>query len=220
VGDVTEASRRAAAELRWAALVALGTHALAGFVMLLVLRRGLASNPEIADRMAFVAEHAISWRAAWVSWSVAALSFLYLSVTLARAASSRDASAAAFSNVAPFVAAAAVAIDLSAETLAMFVLPDLARASDVAPFQLVERIVTVLSGGLANALYTIAFSLLAWTARGWLPRYASLAAVVVALSGATLTVSAAAGSAAGMVWSNAALLPALLVWLWGVAKSA
>ena len=217
---MTEPSRRAATDLRFGALLALGTHALAGFLMLLLLRSGLPSNPDIADRMAFIAEHVVSWRAAWLSWSVAALSILYLSVILARTASSREVSATTFSNVAPFVAAAAVAIDLSAETLAMLVLPDLARASDVSTFHVLERIVTVLSGGLANALYTIAVSLLAWAARGWLPRYASPAAVVVAFSGTTLTLSAAVGSAPGMVWSNIALMPALLLWLWGVARTA
>jgi hypothetical protein len=113
-----------------------------------------------------------------------------------------------------------VVADLSAEAVAVVILPGVARGAELGRFQHFEGIITSLSGGLANALYTLATSLLAWAARGWLPRYASVAAVVVALSGVILTIAAVVGLPRGMVWSNVVLVPALLAWLWGVSSAA
>jgi hypothetical protein len=201
-----------------AAMLAFVTHALAGALLALVLRHGLASEPDLAARVSFVASHAWAWRLSWLAWSAAALAIFLLSVRLARAqlGSARSAVVAA----APLLVACAVAADLSGQVQAIVLLPEHAQAAEPARFASIERLVTLLSGVLANGLYTLGIVLLAWGARDWLPRWASLAAAVVGVSGAALSGSAGAGFAQGVFWSTAALMPALLAWLWAMARAA
>jgi hypothetical protein len=203
--------------LHHAAVLAFVTHAVAGALLGLVLRHGLASEPDPAARISFVSAHAWAWRLSWLAWSAAALAIFLLSVRLARAEFART--RVALVAAAPLLIACAVAADLSGQVQAIVLLPEHAQAGEPARFASIERLVTLLSGVLANGLYTLGIVLLAWGARAWLPRWASLAAVVVGSSGAALSVSAGAGFVRGVFWSTAVLMTALLAWLWAVARA-
>src|SRR5262245_22065705 len=63
--------------LRRAALRAFFAHSVAAFGMLLVLRHGLETTPELQDRLAFLVNHRAPWTLAWLSWTAAAFSILY-----------------------------------------------------------------------------------------------------------------------------------------------
>jgi hypothetical protein len=200
-----------------AAVLAFVTHAVAGALLGLVLRHGLASEPDLAARVSFVATHAWAWRLSWLAWSAAALAIFLLSVRLARI-QPRSARSTLVAG-APLLIACALAADLSGQVQAIVLLPEHAQAGEAARFASIERLVTLLSGVLANGLYTLGIVLLAWGASDWLPRWASLAAAVVGVSGAALSGSAGAGFARGVFWSTAVLMLALLSWLWAVARA-
>lgn len=128
------------------------------------------------------------------------------------------------------VCTAAVACDLAAESILMGVVVDLARPtldelSRAAPgagsrFLLWQRSAVTLTGYVANGLYTLATLLLVWTTRRAHPPLAVAAGLATVAAGVVLSAAALAGSVAGMFWSNALLLPSLLVWLAAVASYA
>ena len=202
-----------------AAWLALGVHVVAGAAMLLVLRRGLSTNPEIQDRMRFVAENAAAWRGAWATWNLAALSIVYFFLCFARFHASGE-PVAGRCRAAAWMAAAAVVLDLSAEAVMMFALPVAARAGDPASFVLLDRRAVLLTGFAANALYTLATVVAAVATRGSYPAWTSSAGALIGVVGALLSLSALAASVAGMFWTNAFLVPLLSVWLLGVALNA
>ena len=197
------------AELRRAAWVAFAAHLLAGTALALILRHGLETNPDLAGRMRFLAEHRTLWISGWLTWNVAALSMLWFSVSFAEAHGGL--------RIAVALVSAAVAADLGAEAIEMGVLPSLSVSSE---FLTWHRVCVMLTGYLANGLYTFASILLAWKARREYPGWVSALAVGVALFGTLLSASALAGSTKGLFWSNAGLMPCLLGWMVGVALTA
>lgn len=202
--------------LRRAAWLAAATHAVAGLALLLVLRHGLDTNPSLEARARFVAEHGAQWTSAWLTWNAAALSILYFCVAFAAAHwSEHDTTTLA---LAVAVCTAAVACDLAAESILMGLLPGL--TSDAAGFLLWSRSAVLLTGYVANGLYTLATLLLVWATRRAHPPLAVAAGLATAAAGVALSAAALAGSVAGMFWSNAVLLPSLLVWLAAVARHA
>lgn len=203
--------------LATAAWIALATHALAGAAMLFVLRRGLATNPDLDDRLAFVAGNPFSWRAAWFTWNAAALSILYFFYCFA-AAHRIEGEKTALRFAVP-VGALAVAFDLTAELIMMFALPAAARAG-IEPFLQTDRAAVLLTGFGANTLYTVAAAILALGTRRFYPVWTWGAGAGVGIAGALLSVSVLAGSINGMFWTNAFLVPLLTLWLFGVAIAA
>jgi predicted DCC family thiol-disulfide oxidoreductase YuxK len=204
-----------------AAFVALALHLLAGAAMALVLRRGLETNADLLDRLRFLAEHAGAWRAAWLAWSLAALSILYFYAQFARAHSESGSPA----RVAVLLGAAGVVADLSGEAIEMVSLPDLAATALATPgalqlFFARHRLAVLLTGFLANGLYTAAAVLLCWTGRRAYPRWTLAAGLGVGVSGVWLSAAALIGSTAGMFWSNVVLIPCIVLWLTGVAVAA
>src|SRR5437870_2296897 len=124
--------------------------------MLLVLRRGLpvpGSAP--SARLDFVRGHAGLWRGAWILWHAAAVSLVLLFLVLAERFRRRAPVRAALAMI---VAVAGLAADLAAEAILMAVPP----AFDERGFEAAEVAAGVLTGYLANGLYTAAGLLLTW----------------------------------------------------------
>ncbi|MGH9750404.1 MAG: thiol-disulfide oxidoreductase DCC family protein [Candidatus Polarisedimenticolia bacterium] len=204
-----------------AAFIALTLHLVAGLAMALVLRRGLETNADLLDRLRFLAEHAGLWRVAWLAWNAAALSIIYFYVAFARAHAGNGAPM----RVAVLLGAAGVVTDLCAEAIEMFALPALAAGAlagrgALSLFFSTHRLAVLLTGFLANGLYTVAAVVLCWAARRVYPRWTLAAGMGVGASGAWLSAAALLDSTAGMIWSNAVLIPCLALWQAGVAAAA
>jgi hypothetical protein len=202
IAPVSLSPRRAARVAYFAAAANL----VAGLMMAVAFKKGLPipGNP-FADRIAFVREHAILWRAGWFSWHAAAVGLVLLVLVLA---SRFRGHAPIRAPLAAVLAIAGLAADLAAEAIAMGVAP-VVESRD---FLLVESMYGVLTGYLANGLYTVAGILLTWAGARELPR--TVLAVGVPVWGAGLWLSAAslAHSAAGQLWSTAVLMPLFVLW--------
>ena len=219
------------AQLRFAAWLSIAVHGIAGLAMALILRHGLVGNSDVLQRLQFITENRGSWIGAWLTWNVAALSILYFYAAFARAHRSDGQSSRGVMNFAVLVSVAAVAVDLAAEAIEIGVLPGLAlevlmddtkQASDASlhVFLVVDRIAVMMTGFLANGLYTVAAVLLVWSSMHAYPKWIWTAGFAVGLSGCGLSVAALLDSVPGMIWSNVVLLPCLLIWQLGVAVTA
>src|SRR5688572_2577835 len=78
-----ESARLAWRRLSRAAILSLIVHLAAGIAMLVVLRHGLETNPDLNGRLRFLTEQKAQWIAAWLVWNAAALSILYFFVAFA-----------------------------------------------------------------------------------------------------------------------------------------
>ncbi|MCZ6688737.1 MAG: hypothetical protein O7H41_03945 [Planctomycetota bacterium] len=204
--------------LRLAAWIALGTHFIAGAAMAILLRPGLETEPDLASRMEYVTEHGAAWVGGWLCWTVAALSIIYFYTTFALAYRSEGGIRATLLRIAIGLGIVAVTADILAQTIEIGILPELARARADLEFLLMHRRAVLLTGYLANGLYTISAILLASTTRRFYPSWVWLAGTFgVGVSGVGLSVAALIDSVAGMVTANALLVPAILCWLVGVA---
>jgi hypothetical protein len=202
-----------------AAWLAFAVHLVAGLAMALILRHGLETNADLTGRLRFVAQHRPLWTAGWLSWTVAAVTILNFYARFAAAHRSRGASPAPLTT-AVLLTTVAVAADWSAQAIEMLVLPGLARSANATGFLLWHRYAVVLTGFLANGLYTISALLLVWVSRRAYPRWVRVTGFGVVVGGSILSSAAWADCAAGMLFANVVLVPCLLVWLAGVAVSA
>lgn len=196
------------ARLGRAAFLSLAAHLLAGLAMAFVLRRGLGTNPDLADRLLFLDGQRWLWRAAWGTWNAAALSVLWFFRCFVRAHEG-DLDARPWLRPVTPLALVAVAADLAAEAIYQWVVPGLAGHEMLAW----DRRAVLLTGFFANGLYTAATGLSVWGSRAAYSSVAFGAGALVVAAGAWLSSSALADSVAGMFWSNVALVPALLGWL-------
>jgi hypothetical protein len=187
--------------LRRAAVIAFVTHLVAGLCMLIVLGPGLDTNPDIGARLQYIASHRAAWTGAWLTWHLAAFSILYFY--------------AAFTTVhglkryAVYLTILAMAADFTGETIEWAFIPSVA-ATAYAPL---HRSAVLLSGFVGNTLYSLSALFLARSAREAYPRYTTIAGYAVGAVGMALSVSVVIDSATGMLWTNALLLPILLLWL-------
>ncbi len=216
------------ARLRVAARLALATHLLAGVAMATILRHGLETNPVLGDRVRFIADHVVLWRVAWLSWSVAAVSILYFFASFVSAHGTPPVDPASGRGLVLMLAVVAVSTDLTAEVIEIGVAPGLARQavaemagtdashSTATLFATFHRTSVMLSGFLANGLYSVIALVLTVVGRREYPKWVSWAGVGVGVAGILLSVACLMDSVGGMVWSNVALLPLLLVWLAGI----
>jgi hypothetical protein len=183
-------------------------NAAAGVAMLSVLRGGTEAAPNIAQRAIFIAEHALLWRGGWAIWMMAAISLVAFFAWWGGWIPSRS---VAF--VALTIALAGLACDLFAESLLIGWLPD--RIDTVAP------LASLLTGGAANGLYSVAGALFTVGTSGLRGALRAFAWAVWA-SGFALTVSTISGSVSGMVISTAALMTLLCPWVaafgWKLAR--
>src|SRR5262245_40521917 len=92
--------------------------------MATILRFGLDSNADLLARLQFITDHTAAWTAAWLTWMLAALSILFF---FASFASAHACSRGTALGTAVLIGVVAVAIDLSAETIELGILPELAR---------------------------------------------------------------------------------------------
>ncbi len=79
-------------------------------------------------------------------------------------------------------------------------------------FVMAEATAGILTGYVANGLYTVAGMLLVWAGAGELPRYLLLLSLPVWGAGLWLSAASLADSPSGQFWSVAVLMPALIVW--------
>jgi len=178
--------------------------------MAIILSHGLETNAEFNTRLSFMVDHRALWSFGWLTWTAAALSFLYFC----------DAFAAAHDlhRFAVLLTAAAVVADITGHTMEIALLPAIAGRvlrSEGSPelFLLLHRIVVLLSGYVANTLYSLSTLFLSWSSRHFYPRRIPAAGLAVAFVGFGLSIAALAGSTAGLLWTNAVLIVLLLLWL-------
>ena len=201
--------------LRRAAIVAFCLHLLAGFSMAFVLRRGLQTNTVLQDRLAFLLNDRVFWTVGWLAWTAAALAILYFYIAFAEAHQPSM-------RFAVLLTVAAIGPDLAGQAIEVGVLPSIANhayGANTAPelFLMVHRAAVMLSGYLANGLYSLTALMLAWRTRHAYPSWVWLAGVAVGVFGLMLSVAALMDSTAGMFWTNVLLVPTILLWLGGVA---
>ena len=200
--------------LRKAAILAFATHLAAGLSMAFVLRHGLEPTG-LQDRLRFLVDHRRLWTLAWLTWTAAGPAILYFYMVFAEA----NGLSARF---AVFLTVAALAPDLSAQAIEIGMLPHLAAQAPATNelrqlFLTLHRAAIMLSGYLANGLYSATALLLTWDARRTYPVWISGCGFAVGMFGMGLSVATILDSANGMVWANAFLVPAILLWLAAVA---
>src|SRR5437773_10144347 len=167
-------------QLRNAAIAAFWLHLLAGIFMALVLRRGLETNPDFQDRLSFIVNQRALWTGGWLIWTAAAMAILYFYLTFT--------SVHQLGRVAVLLAAAGIAADLSAQAIEIGVLPMLAMrvvALNAGPDLLIafHRTAVMLSGYLANGLYSVSAFILAWSTRRAYPAWVSSAGLATGCFG-------------------------------------
>jgi hypothetical protein len=196
--DGTRMGERLRASAPWICAI---LNAAAAVAMLSILRSGTEATPNIAQRATFIGQHALLWRAGWAVWMMAGLSLVAFFAWWGGWILSHALAFAAFA-----VALAGLACDLFAESLLIGWLPD--RIDTVAP------LASLLTGGAANGLYSIAGALLTVGTpelRGTLRAFAW----AVWASGFALTISTISGSVSGMVISTTCLMILLCPWVAG-----
>jgi hypothetical protein len=196
--------------LRRAALIAFCLHLIAGLAMAGILRRGLDTNPSFVDRVAFIADHRLIWTVGWLTWTAAAGGILYVFLAFTETHQS-------LSWVPLLITAAAIGPDLAAQAIEIGILPSLV---DPERFLTLHRVAVMLSGYLANGLYSVAALMLTWSARRKYPIFVSAPGMAVGVFGLALSIAALLDSPGGMFWANVLLVPAILLWLAAVALAA
>lgn len=195
--------------LRRAALIALFVHLVAGFCMAFILRLGLETNPDLQERLAFVASHRVLWTAGWLTWTAAAIAILYFYIAFSDAHQLK-------SRFGVYLTIVALGPDLTAQAIEIGVLPGLAHAGPES-FLLMHRAAVVMSGYLGNGLYSLTALILVWSSWRAYPVWVSAFGFLVGIFGLMLSLATLMDSPAGMFWTNVLLVPSLLIWLAGVA---
>ena len=190
-----------------AAAAAFVVHLIAGLSMALILSQGLETTPDVQKRLAFVAEHRALWTFGWLTWTAAAIAILYFYVMFVEAILPA-------SHLPIFLTVAGLAPDLSAQAIEIGVLPSVANNAEL--FLTLHRVAIMLSGYLANGLYSVSAMILAWRARYVYPFWVTLPGIAVSIFGIALSVAALLNSVSGMFWANVVLMPVLLFWLAGI----
>jgi hypothetical protein len=193
--------------LQQTATIAFCLHLFAGAAMALILRNGLETNPNLLSRVSFIVDHAALWTFAWLTWTAAAIAILCFYAAFA--------SAHQTGQIAVWLTIAAIGPDLCAQAIEIGALPQIATRADL--FVTLHRIAVLMSGFVANGLYSASALILAWTTRQVYPGWLSFSGIATGLCGFALSAAAMANSADGMFWTNVLLLPFLLFWLAGVA---
>lgn len=174
-------------------------NAAAAVAMLFALCGGTEAVSSTTQRATHIAGHALLWRAGWAVWMLAAISLVAFFAWWGAWISSHR-----LALVALAVALAGLVCDLFSESLLIGWLPD--RIDTVAP------LASLLAGGAANGLYSVAGLLLTLCTpalRGAL----RASAWAVWASGFALTIFTVSGSVLGMVISTAALMTLLCPWV-------
>lgn len=190
-----------------------GLHALGLAVMWLFLRPGMLTEPDAAERAMYIAQHSTLWAIGWVVWMLSAASLVAF---YAWWGSRLSAPLAA--TVGVLLAALGFVFDLSGESLSVLVLAEQSLTVvgdsmlwDYACFEFHERVVTLLTAGAANLLYTLGgLVLMLWTVD--LPRRVRLAMWGTWISGVGMTLAAVFNHVGGLVATTTVLFPLLITW--------
>jgi len=189
-----------------AAYAAAALNLAAALAMLLILREGLPVTGSVsAGRAAYVGGHTVIWRIGWLFWHGADFGLLAFYLALASRWRRRGPIRCDLALVA---ATAGFAADVAAQTLYM----GLGPAASAASFGTMEAVAGLLTGYMANGLYTVAGILLVWAGASELPRSLLLLSLPAWLAGIALSVASLVGSTTGQLWSTAALMPLFVVW--------
>jgi hypothetical protein len=180
-----------------APFICAGLNLLGGAALALVLRPGTEVAPDPLARAAYIAQHLAPWRGGWLVWMAAALSLLgFYAWWGGQPAMPR------WAVWGIGLAAAGIVFDFLAESLYIGWLPE--------HLESIQRLGTLLSGGLANGFYTFGgIALTAATPWDRLPRRPGLVrglAWAAWLSGIALSLSAVFNFVPGLVLSGAALI--------------
>jgi hypothetical protein len=208
-----------------AAWVGFAIHLIANGTMALILRNGLAVNPDVHSRIEFIASHRALWLAAWLPWTAASLS-IFAVIVCFRQAHKTEVQSPQLLQAAIFACLIGMGFDLNGQIYAVTLLPDAAQAalqqlpSAEQHFDSYYKQLIMMSGAAGNLGYTVATLLCAIPTRTLYPRWVNLAAVSVGILGVLETVSCLVDSLLLQIVLNAALFPALSVWLVGVALTA
>ncbi len=210
--------------LHQSVVLALIVHITAGLAMAAVLGRGLDTNPDLQNRLSFIANNSFLWAGGWLLWNVAAISIINFFVAFARA--HRGTGQGHWLTLCVAIAAAAIACDLASESVETGLIPTLARnaiqagsANDTSLnlYVIIHRMVVLLTGYVANGLYTIATALAVFAGRKHYPRWVSLAGSAVTIFGVAESTACMVDSPQGILCSHAVLIPCFVIWQFGIA---
>jgi len=223
-GSLNEKSASLWKRLYVASVIAALVHLIAGLCMVTILRYGL-DTADFADRLIFLTQHNSLWIMGWLTWNVAAVSILYFYFCFAQAHAYSNNLLARILRFAVLLTAGAMLIDISAEIIEMGILPDLAQKilaqqrinMYTEKFLTIHRTAVIMTGCLANGLYSISAALLIYVTRYQYKRSVQAAGWLVVTSGAWLSLACFTNSIAGMMLANVILIPALVVWQIGIA---
>jgi hypothetical protein len=191
---------RSAERLRSAApWLCFAANTAAAMAMCLVLRAGTEAAPGLVARAAFITAHPAAWRIGWGIWMLAGLSLVAFYAWWGAWLSSARLAIAAL-----LIATAGLACDLFAESLFVGWLPY--RIESIAP------LASFLTGGVANACYSVAGAMLTLGA-SFLRGPLRIWAWAIWASGLALTIFTVAGSVWGMMIATAALMTLLCPWV-------
>lgn len=191
---------RSAERLRAAApWLCFAANTAAAMAMGLVLRDGTEAAPGFVSRATYIAGHLVAWRVGWGIWMLAGVSLVAFYTWWGAWLSSSRLAIAAF-----LVATAGLVCDLFAESLFLGWLPF--RIESIAP------LASLLTGGAANACYTVAGAMLT-LGTPFLRGPLRVWAWAIWASGLALTIFTLAGGVSGMMISTAALLTLLCPWV-------
>jgi len=196
---------RIAARVRAAAAPATAIlNALAALAMIVLLRPGTEVVADVTARMTYIVSHPWLWRAGWALWIAAALSLLAFYAWWGARLPRTSWALAAF-----LVAALGAVCDLTAESLFIGWLPE--RIEDL------QRVGTILTGGAANGLYTVAGIILTLHTPTLCGPFL-IGTWAVWGAGVALTATTLAGSMPGMVASTTLLMILFCPWAWLLGK--
>ncbi|MDP9299740.1 MAG: hypothetical protein M3P43_02415 [Actinomycetota bacterium] len=185
------------------AFLAAFANALAGGLTLFVLRRGLPPQG-LVTRSTFISSHRVLWQLGWLAWNAAAITLLGLFLALAARWWKR---APVSCGLAIVVATAGLGADISAEALlAGF------TGSTLSHLSLVQSEGLLLTGYVANGLYTVAGILLTAAGRKDLPVGLLALAGLVWATGVWLSAATLLGSTTGETVSTGILIASFVVW--------
>ena len=186
------------------AYAAAATNFIAAVLMVLVLGNGLpTSGTDPAVRLAFIRSHNFSWQLGWFAWNVAALTLLGFFLALRMA----DERPGWILNLAIACAAAGVAADLTAEALMMGLEP----SSSVTSFAVLERATLLLTGYVANGLYSVCGAMLTLSWRR-IPSPIAIVALPLWPAGFLLSFATMIDASALEVGSTATVMVLFVVW--------
>lgn len=171
---------------------------VAALMLLAVLNPGLTA-PDPAKRVEYVTNHRLIWSLGWLTWIAAAQTLVAFYAWWGSRVRRPT-----LAIVAIAIAATGVGCDISAESLLLGWLP-----SD---FEAASRLATILTGGAANGLYTIAGIVLT-LATPALPRWLLAWTWAVWAAGIFLSIFSLTGFIAGIAVSTAVLFILFCPWV-------